>query len=70
VAEGVSGWGGTMASAEHKPITGIWGQSRLLGRLRPPEAESTFGHWGACAPSGSAAYECKSLKNTQKEIKQ
>ena len=21
----VSGWGGTMASAEHEPITGVWG---------------------------------------------
>ena len=25
--EGVSGWGGTMASAEHEPITGVQGQS-------------------------------------------
>jgi len=30
-AEGVSGWGGTMASAEHEPITGVWGQSPQRG---------------------------------------
>ena len=42
--------GGTMASAEHEPITGVWGQSpqpsEVQGRapgqgvFRPPEAES------------------------------
>ena len=26
-AEGVCGWGGTMASAEHEPITGVWGRA-------------------------------------------
>jgi len=40
--------GGTMASAEHEPITGIWGQSPqrgpgaepLVRGTKPPEAES------------------------------
>ena len=34
--------GGTMASAEHKPITGVQGQSPRLGGqgAKPPEAES------------------------------
>jgi len=43
--------GGTMASAEHEPITGVWGQSpqrgpgakplvRGSGGAKPPEAES------------------------------
>ena len=42
--------GGTMASAEHEPITGVWGQSPSGSRGRapghgvrgqsPPEAES------------------------------
>jgi len=43
--------GGTMASAEHEPITGVWGQSpqrgpgaeplvRVSGGQSPPEAES------------------------------
>ena len=47
----MSDWGGTMASAKHEPITGVWGQSpqrgpraeplvRGSGGLRPPEAES------------------------------
>jgi len=30
-AEGVNGWGGTMASAEHEPIMGVWGQSPQRG---------------------------------------
>jgi len=30
-AEGVSGWGGTMASAEHEPIMEVWGQSPQRG---------------------------------------
>jgi len=45
-----------MASAEHEPIMGVWGQSfqrgpgaepvvRGSGGLRPPEAESIFGPW-------------------------
>jgi len=46
--EGVSGWGGTMASAEHEPIMGVWGQSPQRGPgtepvvmgSKPPEAES------------------------------
>ena len=49
--KGVSGWGGTMASAEHESITGVWGQSpqrgagaeplvRGSGGRSPPEAES------------------------------
>jgi len=29
--EGVSDWGGTMASAEHEPIMGVWGQSPQWG---------------------------------------
>ena len=48
--------GGTMASAEHEPITGVWGQSPQRGpeaeplvwgaRGRcPSEAESIFGNW-------------------------
>ena len=33
--------GGTMASAEHEPITGVWGQSPQRGPGEaPPEAES------------------------------
>ena len=33
--------GGTMASAQHQPITGVWGQSPWSGGGRsPPEAES------------------------------
>ena len=32
--------GGTMASAEHELITGVWGQSPWSGGLSPPEAES------------------------------
>ena len=40
--------GGTMVSAEHKPITGVWGQSPqrgpgvepLVTGAKPPEAES------------------------------
>ena len=44
--------GGTMVSAEHEPITGVWGrapsgvqgQSRWSGGQSPPEAESIFGH--------------------------
>ena len=47
-AEGASGWGGTMASAEHERITGVWGQSPqrdpgtgpLVRGRSPPEAES------------------------------
>ena len=40
--EGVSGWGGTMASAEHEIIMEVWGQSpqRGPGAEPPPEAES------------------------------
>ena len=29
-----------MASAEHEPITGVWGQSPWSEGRRPPEAES------------------------------
>ena len=29
-----------MASAEHEPITGVWGQSPWSGGRSPPEAES------------------------------
>ena len=32
--------GGTMASAEHEPIMGVWGQSPWSGGRSPPEAES------------------------------
>ena len=38
--------GGTMASAEHEPITGVWVQSPQRGQevsgAKPPEAESIF----------------------------
>jgi len=45
--------GGTMARAEHEPITGVWGrapsgvkgQSPWSGGAKPPEAESIFGRW-------------------------
>ena len=40
---------GTMASAEHEPITGVWGQSPQRGPDRAPGQD--FGHWmsnGAC----------------------
>ena len=31
MAEGVSGLGGTMATVEHEPIMGVWGQSPQRG---------------------------------------
>ena len=40
---GGSGWGGTIPSAEHDPITGVWGQSPWSGGQggkSPPEVES------------------------------
>ena len=46
--------GGHMASVEHEPITGVWGQSPqrgpgadpLVRGAKPPEAESILvGHW-------------------------
>ena len=47
--------GGTMASAEHEPITGVWGQRPQRSPVaepvvrgsgaKPPEAESIFGRW-------------------------
>jgi len=46
VAEGVSGWGGTMASAEHEPIMGVWGQSPQRG----PGAEPLVRGSGGEAP--------------------
>jgi len=62
--------GGHHGECGAQAYNGDLGAEPLVREASPPEAESTFGHWGACAPSGSAAYECKSLKNTQKEIKQ
>jgi len=49
--------GGTMASAEHEPITGVWGQSPQRG----PGAEPLVRESGVSPPDpltiGSAAYE-------------
>jgi len=38
MVEGISGWGGTMASAEHEPTTGVWSGGQ--GGEAPPEAEA------------------------------
>ena len=46
MAERVSGLGGTMASAEHEPITGVWGQSPQRG----PGAEPLVRGKGGEAP--------------------
>ena len=45
--------GGTMASAEHEPIMGVWGQSPqrgpgavpLVRGTKPPWSWKHFGHW-------------------------
>jgi len=42
----VNGWGGTMASAEHKPIMGVWGHSPQRG----PGAEPLVSGSGGEAP--------------------
>jgi len=42
-AEGVSGWGGTMASAEHEPITGVWRQSPQRGPWAEPLVRGSRG---------------------------
>jgi len=44
--EGVSGWGGTMTSAEHEPIMKVWGQSPQRG----PTAEPLVRGLGGKAP--------------------
>jgi len=41
--EGVSGWGGTLASAEHEPITGVWGQSPQWGPGAEPLVRGSGG---------------------------
>jgi len=39
-------WGGTMASVEHEPITGVWGQSPSgVQEQSPWSGGHHFGHW-------------------------
>ena len=45
MAEGVSGWGGTMASVEHELITCVWGQSPQQGPGEAPLKLKAFWSW-------------------------
>ena len=49
-----------MASAEHEPITGVWGQSPQQGPggqgAKPPEAESIFVIGCPTEPANSAPF--------------
>jgi len=68
MAEGISGCGGTMASAEHEPITWVWGQSPQWGPgaeplvkgvrgQSPPEAESILAIECPTEPANLAPFQ-------------
>jgi len=50
--------GGTMASVEHEPITGVWGQSPSEVQEQSPwSGGHHFGHWMSNEPANLAPFQ-------------